>query len=153
MATSIPLPDRGQPLDVTYIYQLANAVNSLATQISDASDNYTTVYTRDAGKQQIKTNSAKIIAGYFDVIQNLRVEAGQTVPFNFTYSDFKYPPVVTATIVNTGTNEVAYDAQVVIRSTTESRVDGIVKFNSSGDNVSVTINLIAVGIPQSSDII
>ncbi len=153
MATAIPLPDRGQPLDVTYIYQLANAINSLASQISNASDNYTTINTRDAGVQQIKTNSAKIVAGYFDVIQNLRVEAGQTVPFNFNYSDFKYPPIVTATLVNNGTNDVAYDAQVVIRSTTESRVDGVVKFNTSGDNVSVTVNIIAVGIPQSSDII
>jgi hypothetical protein len=153
MATAIPLPDRGQPLDVTYIYQLANSINALATQISNASDNFTTVYTRDAGVQQIKTNSAKVVAGYFDVIQNLRVEAGQTIPFNFTYSDFKYPPIVTATLVNNGTNEVAYDAQVVIRSTTESRVDGVVKFNTSGDNVNVTVNIVAVGIPQSSDII
>jgi hypothetical protein len=153
MATVIPLPDRGQPLDVAYIYQLASSINTLATQISNASDNFTTVYTRDSGPQQIKTNSAKIVAGYFDVIQNLRVEAGQTIPFNFTYSDFKYPPIVTATLVNNGTNEVAYDAQVVIRSTTESRVDGVVKFNTSGDNVNVTVNIVAVGIPQSSDII
>lgn len=153
MATGVPLPDRGQPLDVTYIYQLANSLNSLASQISSASDNYTTVYTRDAGKQQIKTNSAKVIAAYYDVIQNQRVEANQVIPFNVSYSDFKYPPVVTATVVNGGTSEVAYDSQVVLRSITESRVDGVVKFNSSGDNVSVTINLIAVGIAQSSGIV
>lgn len=153
MATVIPLPDRGQPLDVTYIYQMASAINSLATQISTASDNYTTIFTRDAGTQQIKTNSAKIIAGYYDVVSNQRVEAGQIIPFNLTYSDFKYPPIVTATVVKNGTSETAYDANVVIDSITESRVDGKVKFSASGDNVSVTINLIAIGIPQSSDII
>jgi hypothetical protein len=153
MATAIPLPDKGQPLDLTYIYQMANAINSLATQISSASDNYTTIYTRDAGKQQIKTNSAKIVAGYFDVINNQRVEANQVIPFNLNYSDFKYPPIVTATVVKNGTSETAYDANVVIDSITESRVDGKVKFTASGDNVSVTINLIAIGIPQSSDIL
>jgi hypothetical protein len=153
MATGVPLPDRGQPLDVTYIYQLANAINSVASQISTASDNYTTVYTREAGQQQIKTNSAKVIAGYFDVVQNVSVESGQTVPFNFTYSNFKYPPVVTATIVNTGTSDVAYNAQVVLRSITESRVDGVIRFGTSGDNVSITVNAIAVGIPESSDIL
>lgn len=153
MATAIPLPDRGQPLDVTYIYQMANAINSLASQISSASDNYTTIYSRDAGKQQIKTNSAKIIAGYYDVIQNLRVELNQTVPFSFSYSEFKYPPIITATIVNSGTSEVAYDSQVVIKSITESRMDGVVKFNRAGENVSVTVNIVAIGIPPSSDII
>jgi hypothetical protein len=153
MATAIPLPDRGQPLDVTYIYQMANAINSLATQISQASDNYTTIYTRDAGKQQIKTNSAKIVAAYYDVINNQRVETNQVIPFNLTYSDFKYPPIVTATVVKNGTSEIAYDANVVLDSVTESRVDGKVKFYASGDNVSVTINLIAIGIAQSSDII
>lgn len=153
MATIIPLPDRGQPLDVTYIYQMANAINSLATQISSASDNYTTIFTRDAGRQQIKTNSAKIIAGYYDVINNQRVETNQLVPFNLTYSGFKYPPIITATVVKNGTSEIAYDANVVIDSVTESRLDGKVKFSSGGDNVSVTINVIAIGVPQSSDII
>ena len=112
-----------------------------------------TLYSRDAGKQQIKTNSAKIIAGYYDVIQNLRVELNQTVPFSFSYSEFKYPPIITATIVNSGTSEVAYDSQVVIKSITESRMDGVVKFNRAGENVSVTVNIIAIGVPPSSDII
>ena len=28
----VPLPERGQPLDVTYIYQLADTLNDLSTQ-------------------------------------------------------------------------------------------------------------------------
>ena len=100
MAVGIPLPDRGQPLDVTYIYQMANAINSLASQISSAADNYATVYTRDAGKQQVKTSATKVVAGYYDVINNQSVQANQIIPFNITYADFKYPPIVTATIVN-----------------------------------------------------
>jgi len=29
----IPLPELGQPLDVSYIYQLANAINELSLQV------------------------------------------------------------------------------------------------------------------------
>jgi hypothetical protein len=39
----IPLPERGQPLDVTYIYQVVDALNSLSTQVSDATYNYTDI--------------------------------------------------------------------------------------------------------------
>ena len=60
----VPLPERGQPLDVTYVYQLANAINDLSTQVSSATYNYTTVETISAGKQSIKTSEARMIGGY-----------------------------------------------------------------------------------------
>ena len=39
----IPLPERGQPLDVTYIYQVVDTLNTLSTQVSDATYNYTDI--------------------------------------------------------------------------------------------------------------
>ena len=57
--SKIPLPDRGQPLDVTYIYQIANAINDLSNSISSATDSYTSIQTLDAGIQSIKTSQAK----------------------------------------------------------------------------------------------
>ena len=30
----VPLPERGQPLDVTYLYQLIEAVNDLSTNVA-----------------------------------------------------------------------------------------------------------------------
>ena len=52
----VPLPERGQPLDVTYIYQLVEAVNDLSTSISDATYNYTDVDVVGAEKRSIKTS-------------------------------------------------------------------------------------------------
>ena len=63
----LPLPERGQPLDVTYIYQLADTVNNLSTQVSSASYNYTTIDTASAGKQSIKTSDARVIGGIVGV--------------------------------------------------------------------------------------
>jgi hypothetical protein len=143
----IPLPDRGQPLDVTYIYQIADAINQVSNEISSATYNYTTVSTRDAGDQVIQTRAAKILAGYVDITTNESVTAGTTKSFTFSYSaDFKYPPIATATVVNRGTSDVGDDVTVVIRSITTSRIEGIVKFNSAGQ-VTTTVNITVIGIP------
>jgi hypothetical protein len=45
----IPLPERGQPLDVPYIYKLVETVNKLSTEVSSATFNYTTVDTVGSG--------------------------------------------------------------------------------------------------------
>ena len=143
----VPLPDRGQPLDVTYIYQIANAVNDLADTISTATYNYTTVDTKTVGKQDVKNNNAKFYAGYKDVVTEETVSANTTKPWSIDFaSDFKYPPIVTATPVNTGTSTVGNDVTAAITSITTSRVEGIVRFNSSG-SVSTSVNIIAIGIP------
>ena len=39
----IPLPERGQPLDVTYIYELAKTINDLSTEVSSAAYNFTSI--------------------------------------------------------------------------------------------------------------
>lgn len=145
----IPLPDRGQPLDVTYIYQMANAINEISNEISSATYNYTSVLTRDAGNQVIQTSAARVVAAYVDVVTNNSVSGGQTQAWSHTYSaDFKYPPIVTATVVNRGNSGIGDDVTVVITSVTTSRVEGVVKFNASeAGQVSTTVNLIAVGIP------
>jgi len=143
----VPLPDRGQPLDVTYIYQIANAVNDLADTISTATYNYTTVDTRTVGKQDVKNNNAKFYAGYKDVVTEETVSANTTKTWAIDFaSDFKYPPIVTASPVNTGTSTVGNDVTVAITSITTARVEGIVRFNSSG-SVSTSVNIIAIGIP------
>lgn len=143
----VPLPERGIPLDVTYLYQMANAINDLASQISSAVYNYTTIKTREASDQSIKTSEARVVAGYVDVVNNENVIAGTTKPFNYEYpSDFKYAPIATATPVNTGQTTVGNDVSIVITSITTSRVDGIIKFASTG-TMSVSVNLLIVGIP------
>lgn len=144
----IPLPERGQPLDVTYIYQMADAVNSISTQISSATYNYTTVDTLSAGKQNIKTSEARIIAGYVEVANNSTVTASSEKTFSYDFpSDFKYAPIVTATPVNFGNTAAGQDISVVLKTITTSQIQGVVKFGVGG-NASVAVNLIIVGIPN-----
>jgi hypothetical protein len=143
----VPLPERGQPLDVTYVYQLANAINELSIQVSSAGYNYTTIDTT-AGKQNIKTSEARIIAGSVEVANNSTVTASSEKTFTYDFvSDFKYKPVVTATPVNTGKTPTGQNVTVILKEVTTSRVEGIVRFGASGD-LSLAVNLIIIGIPN-----
>jgi hypothetical protein len=143
----VPLPDRGQPLDVTYLYQIANALNDAVDTISTATYNYTTVDTRGIGKEDVKNSNAKIYAAYKDIVTNETVSSSTTKTFSVDFaSEFKYPPIVTATAVNTGTSTIGNDVFAIITSVSTSRVEGTVRFNSSG-NVSTSVNIIAIGLP------
>lgn len=144
----IPLPERGQPLDVTYVYQLANAINDLSTQVSSSTYNYTTIDTIGAGKQSIKTSEARVIAGYVEVANNSTVTASSEKTFSYDFSsDFKYSPIVSATVINTGNTPAGQNVSVVLKNPTTSRVEGVVRFGASGD-LSLAVNLIIVGIPN-----
>jgi hypothetical protein len=144
----VPLPERGQPLDVTYIYQLVDTVNDLSTQVSSATYNYTTVDTVSAGKQSVKTSEARLIGGYVEIANNSTVSAGNEKTFSYDFpSDFKYQPIATATLVNVGNTPAGQNASVILKVVTTSRVEGIVRFGASGD-LSLAVNLIILGIPN-----
>lgn len=143
----IRVPERGIPLDVTYLYELANAINNISSEVSSATYNYTTVKTREASDQSIKTSEARIVAGYVDVVNNENILAGTTRSFSYDYpSDFKYAPIATATPINTGNTSVGNDVTIVLTSITTSRVEGQIKFASTG-TMSISINLMIIGIP------
>jgi phosphoserine aminotransferase len=144
----VPLPERGQPLDVTYIYQLADTINDISTEISSATYNYTTVDTLTAGKQSIKTSDTRIIGGYVQIANNSNVNSGNEKTFSYDFpSDFKYAPIATATAVNVGNTPAGRNVSVILNNITTSRVEGVVRFASAG-NVSLAVNIIVIGIPN-----
>lgn len=144
----IPLPERGQPLDLSYIYQLANAVNELAVQLSPTIGRYTSIDTISSGTQNVRTADSRMVGGFVRVTNSSSTSAGSEVAFSYTFSDFKFPPIVTATPILT--NEIGTDAgkdvSVILTRITASRVEGIVRFNVTGIS-SVGVNLLAIGIP------
>jgi hypothetical protein len=144
----LPVPERGQPLDVTYIYQIVKAVNDLSEQISPGVYKYVTVDTPTSGKQSVKASEARVIGGYVQVTTSTTQTAGSSKPFSYAFgTDFKFAPVVTATPINIGSTDAGKDVTVTINSVSTSKVEGTVKFNTGGDT-SIGINLIVVGIPN-----
>jgi hypothetical protein len=144
----VPLPERGQPIDVAYLYQITNALNQLSDQVSTATYNYTTIDTVSAGKQNIKTSEARVIGGYITVANNSTVTASSTKTFTYAFpSDFKYTPIVTASAINSGKTSAGENVSVVLTDVTRSNVSGLVRFNASGD-LSTIVNIIVIGVPN-----
>jgi hypothetical protein len=59
----IPLPERGQPLDLSYMYQVATAINDISSEISPSIYKYVSIDTPTAGPQNIRASESRIIAG------------------------------------------------------------------------------------------
>ena len=144
----VPLPERGQPLDVPYIYKLVDTINQLSTEVSSATYNYTTIDTVSAGKQSIKTSEVRMIGGFVEVANNSTVTAASEKSFSYDFpSDFKYQPIATATPVNTGNTPAGQNVSVILKTVTTSKLEGVVRFGASGD-LSLAVNLIIIGIPN-----
>lgn len=146
--SQIPLPERGQPIDLAYIYQIAEAINTLSAQITPSTNRYVTIETPLDGKQSVLSSGVKMNAAYVEVYNNATVLAGQEQPFSYSYpAEYKFAPVATATPVNVGGTTAGKDISIILKNVTTSRVDGIVKFNASGD-LTIGVNLIVIGIPN-----
>lgn len=144
MAT-LPLPERGQPLSVSYIYQLSQAINDLSRT---ATYNYTTIDNGSVAKQNVKTSDTKIVGAAVTVSSDSTVTASQSKSFTYTFpSDFKYTPIVTATPINSGKTAAGEDVTVVLTDITRGSVTGFVRYNTNGQ-VSTIVNLLIIGIPN-----
>jgi hypothetical protein len=145
----IPLPERGQPIDLSYIYQIAEAINDISQQLSPTNNRYVTIDTPADGKQSTMSSGVKINAAYLEVYTGLPGSStGKEEPFSYNFpADYKYAPVAVATPVNIGNTTAGKDVSVIIRSVTTSRVEGSVIIASGGE-ATVGVNLIIVGIPN-----
>lgn len=144
----IPTPDRGQPLDVSYIYQIVEAINELSEQSVNATYKYAAIDTT-AGPQNALITDMKVTAGESVIYSSeTDVSAGKTESFSYSFkSEYKYPPIVTATPVLITSAGSGRDVSLVIESITTSRVDGKITFNSTG-KAALKINIIAIGVPN-----
>lgn len=145
--SKIPTPDRGQPLDVSYIYQVVEAVNDIAAQTSSATYKYAAIDTTN-GPQNSLITETKFVAGERIIYQTpTTVTADSVQTFSYPFKgEFKYPPIVTATPILLEGTASGQQVSVIIQNVSQSRVDGTVKFNTSGA-VAVKVHLIAIGVP------
>ena len=144
----ISLPERGQPLDVSYISRLASAINDLSDSAAPSLYKYFMVDTKNSAKQSVKISESRILGAYVEVSTTLARSKGVAVDFSYDFSGFKYAPVVTATpqIIGNATT-AGKNVSVVIKSVTTSKVEGVVVFNEAGD-AAIAVNLIIIGIPN-----
>jgi hypothetical protein len=147
----LPVPERGQPLDVTYIYEIVKSVNDLYGQLgSESRKGEVGVYTKGPeGPQAMRTSEAQIEAAFTTISPASLQTAGTSLSWSHDFKkQFAYPPIVTATPYNKETTDSGKGVTVTINSITTSKVEGFVRFNVGGETP-IGINIIAVGKPTS----
>ena len=148
---AIDLPAIGQPLDVEYIYQMINEINTLSTKISNTSDRISAITIPGGTTFYSRTGDLKVVAGYTTVSSGgTTITAGQSLDWRHNFNqEFSRVPVVTATPVNTGASGSTLDATIAITSITTKSVDGKLTFHTTGA-VSVNVSVIAIGVGANS---
>lgn len=139
-------PDRGQPIDLAYIGSIVDAVNIIAENVSPTKKKYVTI-DRPEGRQSALTSNAKFVAAMINV-GSTNPASNSEVIFNYSFPDaFQFKPVVTATPVNSGEQIAGNDVTVVITDVSTTGVSGVARFGVGG-SLSVSVNIIAIGIPN-----
>jgi hypothetical protein len=153
MIGTIQEPQRGQPIDLSYISQIVKTVNDIARETIVTGNKTSVVDNPQTGNSQkeVRTADLKIIAGYIEIFSTSnQVAAGDTKDFSYAFpiSDFQYPPIVVATPVNILGTDAGKNVSVILRESTTSKVEGTVKFGANG-NLAIGVNLIAIGVASS----
>lgn len=86
---AIPLPDRGQPIDISYLLTMANEVNKMNSIVNAGKTQSSIKYSNSGTKKSINTTDLVIDA------QTKKVEIGKVTTFDFS---FKFIPIVTTSI-------------------------------------------------------
>lgn len=146
--SKLPMPQRGQPLDVKYISDIVGAVNEIYNNTSNTVNNNTTI--SSSFPTQTK-NSASIVNsaiwGFTERISKTAT-AGDEASFTINYN-CKYTPIVVATPWNVTGTEAGKNASVYINTVTNTSATLVVKFTSNGV-ATVDVNVLVIGIPPQS---
>ena len=145
----LPTPQRGQPLDVSYVSSIVEAVNDIYSKTANTANNNTTISTAST---QTKNSAAIInsaIWGFTERVANAAtVTAGQEFPFSVNFN-CKYTPVVVATPWNVSGTDAGKNASVYISSVTNTSATLVAKFTSNGI-ATLDVNVLVIGIPPQS---
>ena len=147
--SNLPVPQRGQPIDFQFIYDIVNSINTLYDNAATTSK-HVNIYT-DSGVQNIDLNHLAIDATYLKVTATSSA-IDKPVSATYTFKTlFDKPPIVTITPkADTSSVSVSDDAVVVITQVTTSAVSFKVTFPtaSTKNKGSVSVYINAIGIAK-----
>jgi len=145
----LPLPQRGQPIDYDYLYQMTEAINKVSNQLTVTTAGNSIDTSAGVTRKQVPLGQTVIVAKKHNL--NLATSSAATVDREFEIlfeTMFDYPPVVTVTPKRNPTSNDSQVDVLVITSITTTGVKGIINTTSTGV-LNVELQMIAVGIKTS----
>jgi len=145
----LPLPQRGQPIDYDYLYQMTEAINKVSSQLTVTTAGNSIDTSAGVTRKQVPLGQTVIVAKKHNL--NLATSSAATVDREFEIlfeTMFDYPPVVTVTPKRNPTSNDSQVDVLVITSITTTGVKGIINTTSTGV-LNVELQMIAIGIKTS----
>lgn len=139
-------PERGQPLDIDYLYEIAESINDINNQVSSTSNAESRIAGADSSRTDaVKTSSIKFYAAQIPVAAG-KVSSGgiTTAPIRFP-SNFAYPPIVTITPIIQNYKDESKNCIATIENVTTAGADIILTFTKDANQVDVDVHVIAIG--------
>lgn len=132
------LPDRGQPLDISYLSRMATEINTLNTLVNSRRSLSSIRYFGESGDTEVATSELVVYASSQAVSGNSTSDSGLTTRFDYS---FRQAPIVTVSAQSTSDN-----VYCVIKSVSDRSCE--VKLILPAGTTSFTtanISLIAIG--------
>lgn len=134
---SLNTPNKGQPIDYSYIKQIVDAVNRL----EDAKSSDSNILDKATNTQnKVSTNNVVIVTRYVEVSFSEKATSSR-IEFG---SSFKTTPIVTATIVSTNDGNDPEKTTLALQNVTSTGCE-VLLYSIEKKQKKVGINIIAIG--------
>jgi hypothetical protein len=132
------LPDRGQPLDISYLLRMATEINNLNSTINSGRTQSSIKYFGESGLTEVSTSELVVYASSQSVTGNSTSDSGLTTRFDYS---FRRAPIVTVSAQSSSDNVYCVIKSVSDRSCEVKLVLPAGTTSSTTANVSI----IAIG--------
>jgi hypothetical protein len=136
----IELPDRGQPLDISYLYRIVNEINNVSSLIGNTLSKLK--YRDKSTSSQVLTSNLVFYAETQKIIDaNLSVQPN--APATFDYSGiFKTTPIVLSSVTSISGVSNLY---TVLNSVTQNSCQVNVYSTATSGKIEADVSIIAIG--------
>ena len=133
------LPDRGQPLDISYLLRMATEINNLNSTINSWRTSSSIKYFGEVGTTEVPTSELVVYASSQSVTGNSTDASGLTARFSYT---FRRAPIVTVSAQSSSDN-----VYCVIKSVSDSSCE-VKLILPAGTTASTTANISIIAIGE-----
>ena len=136
----IELPDRGQPLDISYLYRIVNEINNVSSLIGNTLSKLK--YRDKSTKSQVLTSNLVFYAETQKIVDaNLSVQPN--APATFDYSGiFKTTPIVLSSVTSISGVSNLY---TVLNTVTQNSCQVNVYSSATSGKIEADVSIIAIG--------
>jgi hypothetical protein len=138
---TVPLPSRGQPIDLSYILTIVNSIDELNSKIASGKTESSIKYSGNTGTTSLLTSDLVFYSASQKINFNLSTKSGNSTSFSF---NFKNTPIV-LTSVESGPSSTSIPVYCVLNNISPTGCSVTAYSSKSTGTFDGNISIIAIG--------